>query len=371
MAIRAAIVGIDPLQREWLQAARTLRAAGEIDIVAAAHRTLALAKDLSDQCAEPGGITGAGDKQRIPAYDDLRLMLNERAPQILVMDRPPNMPIELLASCVQQKIGVMSVGPPVETVAEAQTLGEALESRPQLLDIWPRMIDTFGYKQAVGAEDFIRPVRFAGGAWLGMNHALARTVGYAAESSPGGPIGALQGAGGEGVRSLSVLAWDALATLIDLIDVPTTIYGAARGSVGLRDTFADISGSVSVTLRFPEDAVATLTLSDQAPATVMPGGRRELLLFGHGMAQLTPESYSFHDAGGRLIDEGSAGTGAGGGGGTVVETLREFLRTFAAPASTVRRDLQLEAVAATMEALVVSHRTGQPESPERFRRLRR
>ncbi|HVX85340.1 MAG TPA: hypothetical protein VH253_11210 [Phycisphaerae bacterium] len=369
MATRVAIVGIDPLQREWLQAARTLRAAGEIDIVAAGHRTVALAKDLADQSAEPGGIgaaPAAGDKHRIPAYDDLRMMLNERAPQVLVMDRPPNMPIELLASCVHQKIGLMSVGPPIETVAEAQTLGEALEGRSHLLAIWPRMVETFGYRQAVDAEDFIRPVRFAAGTWLGMNHALARTVGHAVEASPGGPGAALQG---EGLRSLSVLAWDALSTLIDLIDVPTTVYGAVRGSVGLRDTFADITGSLSATLRFPEDAVATLTLSDQTPSTVMPGGRRELLLVGQGIAQLSPESYSFHDGGGRLIDEGSAPPA---GAGTVVDTLRQFLRAFAAPASAARaRDLQLEAVAATMEALVVSHRTGQPESPERFRRLRR
>ena len=52
--------------------------------------------------------------------------------------------------------------------------------------------------------------------------------------------------------------------------------------------------------------------------------------------------------------------------------LREFLRQFAEPASPQTGwDLRMEEVAATMEAVVVSHRTGQPESPERFRRLRR
>ena len=55
-----------------------------------------------------------------------------------------------------------------------------------------------------------------------------------------------------------------------------------------------------------------------------------------------------------------------------MEALREFLRTFGSGAAAGGgRDLRLEEVAATMEALVVSHRTGQAESPERFRRLRR
>ena len=56
-----------------------------------------------------------------------------------------------------------------------------------------------------------------------------------------------------------------------------------------------------------------------------------------------------------------------------VETLREFLRHFAARRRRARgwKHQLVRRVAATMEALVVSHRTGQAESPEAFRRLRR
>jgi hypothetical protein len=55
-----------------------------------------------------------------------------------------------------------------------------------------------------------------------------------------------------------------------------------------------------------------------------------------------------------------------------LQTLREFLRQYTLPASPHRGwEHHLEEIAATMEALIVSHRTGQPESPERFRHLRR
>lgn len=352
MAVRLAIVGVDPVQRDWVGAVEELRARGEVEVVAAGHRTLAMARDLADEFA------GAGEAGRVPAYDDLRLMLNERQPQVIVLDRPENMTLELLLSCASQKMGIISVGPPVETVAEAQALAEVLEARTQLLYVWPRMVGTFGYQQAAGAEDFVRPVRFASATWLGMNHAMAKAAGTGGE--------------GEGVvRSLSVLAWDALATLIELIDVPTSVYASVRGTVGLRDTFADISGAASLTLRFPEDAAASVTLSDRMPGRVAPGGERSVLLFAQGgTARMEAERYAFHDAEGRLIDEGSAAEQQGRGGAS--EALREFLHHFQMPASPVRGwEHRLEAVAATMEALVVSHRTGQAESPERFWRLRR
>jgi predicted dehydrogenase len=355
MAVRLAIVGVDPVQRDWVGAVEELRAAGEIEVVGAGHRTVALARDLADE------FSGGGEAGRVPAYDDLRLMLNERQPQVVVLDRPENMTLELLLSCASQKIGVISVGPPVETVAEAQALSEVLEARTHLLYVWPRMVGTFGYRQAAGAEDFGRPVRFASATWLGMNHAMAKAAGGEGEAA------AKEGV----VRSLSVLAWDALATLIELIDVPTTVYASVRGTVGMRDTFADMSGAAALTLRFPEDGAASVTLSDRMPGRVAPGGERSLLLFAQGCtARIEAERYEFHDGEGRLMDEGSAEEKQGTGGAG--EALREFLHHFQMPASPVRGwEHRLEAVAATMEAVVVSHRTGQAESPERFWRLRR
>src|SRR5439155_17857202 len=91
------------------------------------------------------------------------------------------------------------------------------------------------------------------------------------------------------VRSLSVLAWDALATMIGMMGVPTAVYAVIRGTVAPGDSFADVSGAAAVTLRFADEAAASLTLCDRAPsgeagASVSGVGRdrRELMLWGAG-----------------------------------------------------------------------------------------
>jgi len=372
MLIRLAILGLDPVQREWLTAVDALRVAGEIDLVGVGHRSLALAKDVADQFQNMTGQQGSllhsgksgGRGDRPAAFDDLRLLLKDTAPQVLLMDRPSNVGIDFILACVNQDIGVLSLGPPVENVAEAQALADVLTPRTHLLYVWPRLADAFAFRHCTQAEEFVRPIRFASATWLGMNHALAKTAGA-------------KGAGGGGnradmsVRSLSVLAWDALATLIDLFGIPATVYASIRGTVGSGDTFHDISGACALTLRFEGESgggVASVTLSDRVPGA----GRRELLLLGQGgTVKLEPDAYEFRDVDGKLIDAGRAGEKEGNGS-RAMDTLKEFLRHFSQAPSPARGwDHRLHDIAATMEALVVSHRTGQAESPERFRQLRR
>ncbi len=363
MPIRLAILGIDPIQREWLEAVETLAAAGEIVLVGAAHRTQALAKDAADFF----------ETLDVPTFDDLRLLLKEGAPQVILLDRPSDVSIDFLVSCATQGIGLITLGPPVENLAEAHALSAVLAPQSHLLYIWPRFTDSPAYRRCTQADEFVRPIKFAAATWMGMNHALAKSASLA--QSPG--TKSLRPPPPElTIRSLSVLAWDALATLIDLIALPTSVYAAIRGTVGSDDTFSDISGAASLTLRFPDDGTASLMISDRIP----PPGRRDLLLLGQGgTVKLEANAYDFRDADGKVIDAAineepnasippsSADTGAG-----ALATLREFLRHFALPPSPHRGwRHRLEEVSAAMEALIVSHRTGQAESPERFLQLRR
>ncbi len=53
MAIRLAIVGLEPIQQDWIAALRTLAAAGDIDLVAAAHRHVGLSREITDALAAP------------------------------------------------------------------------------------------------------------------------------------------------------------------------------------------------------------------------------------------------------------------------------------------------------------------------------
>jgi predicted dehydrogenase len=364
MAIRLAILGVDPIQREWLEAVGTLIAEGEIELVGVGHRAVSLAKDTAD-------FFGA---MKPAVFDDLRVLLQETGggamPQVILIDRPSNVPVEFLVACAKQGVGLLSLGPPVESVAEAQALAEVLDAKSHLLYIWPRFADSAAYRRCTQADEFVRPIKFAAATWLGMNHALAKAAeGRGAEGREGGTEMA--------VRSLSVLAWDALATLIELIGLPTSVYAAVRGTIGSGNSFADISGAASLTMRFEEDTAASVALSDRVP----PPGRRDLLLLGQtGTVKLEANAYDFRDAEGKVIDSSGMAERASGAKerellnpmASAIETLREYLRHFVLPVSPHRGwEHRLEEVAATMEAVIVSHRTGQAESPERFRGLRR
>jgi predicted dehydrogenase len=353
MPIRLAILGLDSIQRPWLTAVDSLRGTSDIDLVAVAHRSLASAKDVADLFTP-----------RPPAFDDLRLFLKDAAPQIILMDRPSNVSADFIAACLNQDIAILSLGPPVENVAEAQALAEILTPRTHLLYVWPRLADTFSFHHLPHALEIIQPLRFASVTWLGMNHALAKT---AAASNPNDIP----------VRSLSVLAWDAIATLIDLFGMPTSVYASVRGTVTSGDTFNDISGAAGLTLRF-NDGVASATLSDRVPAAAT---ERNLLLLGqNGTIKLQPDAYECRDNDGKLLDAGRAhesipprtAEAPAATANTALETLKEFLNHYNQPTSPVRGwNHRLPEIAATMEALIVSHRTGQAESPERFHALRR
>jgi predicted dehydrogenase len=370
MALRLAILGLETAQREWLEAVDALRASGEIELVGIGHESLAGARDVA-------GVFR--DKGEAPVFDDLRQLLKDAAPQVILMDRPATATVEFLLACAGQEIGVLSLGPPVETLAEAQALSEALEVRTRLLYVWPRFADAPASAHCAQADEFVRPIRFASATWLGINYALAKAM-------QSGRLGHGHSATLP-VRSLSVLAWDALASVIRLMGVPASVYAAIRGTTGSSNSFADLSGAASVTLRFLDDAAASLTLCDRAPGAagetahgdLSAWQRRDLMLWGAGgTLKLNTQAYEFRDADGELIDAGPPPASApsisprGDAAGEPLKTLRRFLEQYALPPSPHRGwEHHLEEIAATMEALVVSHRTGQAESPERLRKLRR
>ena len=336
MPIKLAILGLDTIQRDWLDAVGRLRDAGEIELVGVGHRTAALARDVADAV-------------HAPAFDELKRLLREGSPQVILIDRPANVPLEFITLCIEQDVGLLSLGPIVNNYGEAQALAEMLEPRTHLLYTWPQFADSFAWKQCAQADEYLRPIKFASMSWLGLNHALAKTSGRT-ESI---------------VRSLSVLAWDAITTLVRLMDAPTSVYASIRGTVATGDAFTDISGSASLTLRFPDDVTASVTLSDRVET------HRELLVLGQtGSLRLDGNRYSFCDADGKVIEEGSSSRETGVD--QALGTLRRFIEQYQSQPSPHRGwEHRLEVIASVMEAMVVSHRTGSAENPEKFRDLRR
>ena len=353
MAIRLAILGLDLIQREWLDAVETLCGTGEIELVAVGHQTQAAARDVASE------FKSSDRRNMPPSYDDLRLLLKESSPQVLLMDRPPNATLDFLLASVAQEIAIFSLGPPVESLAEAAHAGRDIGAAESPLCTRGRGLPT-PQPRASARRRTNSPARSA----------LPPRRGWApiTPQRKAMPAAAVGTPADLPVRSLSVLAWDAIDTLIRLMDLPLSVFAALRGTIGSTNSFADLSGAASVTLRFADDAAAGITLCDRTPTST-----RDLMLWGGGgTLHLHAHAYEFRDADGKLIDAGPASMALNPPAVQVIETLREFLRQYTLPTSPHRGwEHRLEDIAATLEAIVVSHRTGQAESPERFRRLRR
>lgn len=336
MTIPAAIVGLEPIQQDWIRALHQAHQDGLIKLVAVGHELMTEARK-------------SGQDFDVPFYVDLRRMMLETAPRIVLIDRPRQFPLDFIEACLQQEIGVFSLGPPVHTLAEAHRLNLTLPPRTHLLYVWPRMSESWAWRQCAPSDDYLRGGIYLKGCWAGINHAAARNWQVR-----------------EGVvRSLSVLAWDACHTVLELLGLPAALYASLQGTLGDGDQFIDVTGHAAITMRFLE-ATANVTISDQeTPA------RRELMLFSpHGALRLDEHSFRFTAAAtGQTLEEDSI----------AVETswrkarreLEEFCRQFTAPPSPQRGwPHGLIETASMMTALLVSHRTNNAESPQHFRSLR-
>ncbi len=332
MALQCAIVGLETIQCDWIEAIRQSSQSDWFRLVAVGHEHMPAARAL-------------GQVFDVPFYVDLRRMMLEITPQIVIIDRPASLPVDFIEACLQQGIGVFSLGPPVHTLAEASRLAQMLEPRTHRLYIWPRMSQGWAYQLCDQTEDYLRGGYFLTGRWSAVNHALARDW------------RATDGI----VRSLSVLAWDACRTVAELLGVPAALYASVQGAIGGGDRFIDATGCVSMTMRFVE-ATASLVITDQE----LPA-RRGLEIFNRlGTLVLTDQSYRFTSSGdGKPKEEDSLAPPPAWR--TRQQELEEFCRHFLmAPSPSRGWNHLLTETASMMTAMLVSHRTNNAESPQHF-----
>ncbi len=337
MAVACAIVGLDPIQKDWLEAVQQANGTDWFKVAVVGGRNLSLAREV-------------GQIFDVPFYADLRRMLLENTPQMVLLDRPSDMPLDFIEACIQQHIGVFSLGPPVHTLEEAHRLSIHLEPKTHLLYAWPRFSESWGFRQARQNEDFFRGVRFFSGNWSAANHAVAR----AAHIDNGT------------VRSLSVLAWDAFRTAIEIIGLPPALYAAIDGTGGQQDNFMDITGNIGIVMKTIDGATAVLRLSDQEGSLHrdITAANRE------GRVKLSEFSYCWASAKDHVTDQDSipAATFAA----QALAELENFCRNFNAQPSPHRGwQHLLPETAAMMTAMIVSQRTGMAESPQHLRGLNR
>ena len=337
MAVACAIVGLDPIQKDWIEALKQAHGTDWFKIAVVGERNLSLAREV-------------GQIFDVPFYGDLRRMLLETTPQMVLLDRPADMSLDFVEACVQQNIAILSLGPPVQTLEEAHRLSIHLEPKTHLLYTAPQFSGSWGFGQAHQTENFFRGVQFLSGHWSAANHAVARMRGVQ------------EGA----VRSLSVLAWDAFRTTIEVVGLPAALYASIDGSSGQQDNFTDVTGDVGLVMKTLEGATAVIQLSDQEGSL-----KREISVANReGRVKLSEFSYRWTSARDQVTEDDSTAPTS-----YVAQALRElenFCRHFTAASSPHRGwPHLLPETAAMMTAMIVSHRTGMAESPQHFRGLNR
>jgi hypothetical protein len=225
-------------------------------------------------------------------------------------------------------------------------------------DGWSETPGTLAQRRTLGLLRHARPfrdadevlTRFALGTDLGARSAWVESV-----------CGTHEG-------TLGTRLWDAFETLRALLgeaESVSAVYaapsgpGASASSPG--ETLLGLSGTVAVTLRFAGGIAGSVLASDQASAW-----RRTANVVGpEGRLTLSDAGFTWHDAGGGLIDSGGEVSACVTAADVISTDLARALDASAAS------DLPSDPVAvlAMTQAALLSARTGQAESPTTIRRM--
>ncbi|NNM86626.1 MAG: Gfo/Idh/MocA family oxidoreductase [Phycisphaerales bacterium] len=328
------LVGLESVQQDWLKAIARAVQDGLIEVTAVGHSSVAEARDLAEHF-------------NAPFYDDLRRMMLTHPPQIIILDRTPELGLDFIEACLQQQIAILSLGPVVGNLTEARQIAAILPPKSHLLLNWPLTLEGWAFKQCLQRQEYFLDVSLLTGSFFAVNHALAKSR----QQAPAESV----------VRSMSVLAWDAMRTTIELLGLPASVYACIEGAVGEGDRFNDANGSAAATLRFADGGVCGLAISDrEAPA------RRELLVQSRaGSVRMTDFSFQICDASGKLYEQDMRTPLLPAE--RCLATLQEFCRVFSDKRSADRGwDHRLVETSAAMVAMMISNRTGAAESPQRF-----
>ncbi len=332
MPVKCLVMGLQSVEKSWLKALAQAQRDGTIEIVGAHHVDVEHAREL-------------GLALDVPFFDDERRMLLGISPQMLVMDRPANTRLDFLEASLRQGIGILSLGPPVANIEEAQRLAKILEPTTHLLHVVPCFGDSWAFKQCIQSEEYFRAVSFLEAHWYAPNHAVAR-AGRVPEDAVL-------------VRSLSVLAWDLMGTILEVAGMPESVYAAIDGTTGTGDHFLDATGAAAITMRFASGGAASLSLGDRA----MPAERNILLYSRAGSVRMQDGQYQFADIHGAPVDADSIAQPSAEQ--LARQAIEDFVRHFTAVPSPHRgRRHRLLETAAMMVAMFVSNRTGEAESPQ-------
>lgn len=154
----------------------------------------------------------------------------------------------------------------------------------------------------------------------------------------------------------------ALTMLVGTLGVPESIDAAFIPPPGDRReprTLRDLDGTITALARYADGRAATLIASNQWGAW----SRGMELLLGDGRISVRPEAFTWCDAAGRCRDEHR-----GRGPASWADELTAQLTAFLDPAATQPPPIEVVAVLACVDAVLLSARNGQAVAVETVRR---
>ena len=304
---------------------------------------------ISDK--DPEIASQAGRQANVPFYTDNRRLLAETHPRAAFIAAPPMAAPDLINACAERGIHVWKQLPLARDLTEGLALVSRMEKAGLKFVIGTQRRFAYGYHNANQRLDRIGQV------FLARAHYLfnwGRSLKWRGDRASAG--------GG----ALMELGYHPIDLLVRMFGLPEEVYGQSTsgqrpeiGDNGVHPVY-DTDDTAASILRYANGMMASVvTTRSSGPVS------EELSLHGRtGSLRANSESFLLRDPDGNVLDRGMAE-------GSPLETFRRQAEAFAAAVTSDAKCYECSAREnllnlAVIEAIYLSGRTNQPETPLRL-----
>jgi len=304
---------------------------------------------ISDK--DPEVASQAGRQADVPFYTDNRRLLAETHPRAAFIAAPPMAAPDLIGACAERGIHVWKQLPLARDLTEGLALVSRMEKAGLKFVIGTQRRFAYGYHNAAQLLERVGQVFLARAHYLFNWGPSLKWRGDRASAGGG---------------ALMELGYHPIDLLVHMFGLPEEVYGQstggrrpATGDDGAHPVY-DTDDTAAAILRYADGLMASVvTTRSSGPVS------EELSLHGQtGSLRADSESFLLRDPDGNVLDRGMAE-------GSPLETFRRQAEAFAAAVTSDAKCYECSAREnllnlAVIEAIYLSGRTSQPETPLRL-----
>ena len=336
-ALSVALIGLGGTGTRMLEA---LLAMDQVAVLGVADHDAALAERI-------------GHETHLPAYSDNRSLLAETRPQVVFLATPPMAAPDILAACAERGIHIWKDPPLARSLTEGVAMVRLMESAGLKLAVGTQRRFATGYHQAAQLLGKLGPVFLASAHYM-FN--WGPQLGWRGDASSAGGGALLE----LGYHPIDLLVW--------LLGLPEEVYGISSG--GHRPEDVGPNGQDLPAYDTDDTAAAVLRYGGGCMATISTTRRsgplsEQLTICGRrGSICADVDTCTLRDPDGNLIDQSGADPAPVAIFQRQAEAFAAAVRRGTKPYECSARENLLDL--AVIEAIYLSSRTSQPESPLRL-----